>query len=169
MASSPVVRQAASTDVPQILSFIREGGEEQSPGTHIAATEETLLNTLYLSDVSDNKLRFGRPLLIFSPEGKPAGLLIYFFNYTTWGAAPGVCMEEIYVVSEYRRHGYARLLVQALAEVAKEAGCVKMEWLCLVDNTKALKFYEKLGAVRKHDWTVLRVDENGIDRLIRDD
>ena len=117
----------------------------------------------------DDKPRFGRPLLIFSPEGKPAGLLIYFFNYTTWAAAPGVCMEELYVVPEYRRHGYARLLVQALAAAAKEAGCVKMEWLCLQDNTKALKFYEKLGAVRKHDWTVLKVDEEGINRLMQDD
>ncbi|EKJ69259.1 hypothetical protein FPSE_10565 [Fusarium pseudograminearum CS3096] len=168
MASAPVVRQASSTDVPQILRFICEGGEEQAPGTHISATEEMLLKTLYLSDVSGNKPRFGRPLLIFSPDGKPAGLLIYFFNYTTWAASPGVCMEELYVVPEYRRHGYARLLVKALATAAKEAGCVKMEWLCLEDNTKALKFYEKLGAVQKNDWTVLKVDEDGIDRLLRD-
>ena len=70
---------------------------------------------------------------------------------------------------KYRRHGYARLLVQALAVAAKEAGCVKMEWLCLQDNTKALEFYEKLGAVRKHDWTVLKVDEEGIDRLMQND
>ncbi|KAH7183504.1 acyl-CoA N-acyltransferase [Fusarium flagelliforme] len=169
MSSSPVVRKASSQDIPQILSFIRDGGEEQAPGTHIPATEESLQNTLYLSDITDDKPRFGRPLLIFSPEGKPAGLLIYFFNYTTWAAAPGVCMEELYVVPEYRRHGYARLLVQALAAAAKEAGCVKMEWLCLQDNTKALKFYEKLGAVRKHDWTVLKVDEEGIDRLVQAD
>ncbi|CAG1996557.1 hypothetical protein FGSG_11317 [Fusarium graminearum PH-1] len=168
MTSPPVVRQASSKDVPQILTFIRDGGEEQSPGNNIAATEEMLLNTLYLSDVSDNKPRFGRPLLIFSPDGKPAGLLIYFFNYTTWSAAPGAWMEEIYVVPEYRRHGYARLLVQALAAIAKEAGCIKMEWLCLRDNAKALRFYEKLGAVQKDDWTVLKVDEDGIGRLLRD-
>lgn len=77
-------------------------------------------------------------------------------------------MEEIYVVPEYRRHGYARLLVQALAAIAKEAGCIKMEWLCLRDNAKALRFYEKLGAVQKDDWTVLKVDEDGIGRLLRD-
>ncbi|RGP78270.1 hypothetical protein FLONG3_3585 [Fusarium longipes] len=167
MASSPTIRPASSQDIPQILSFIRDGGEEQSPGAHIAATEEALLDTLYLSDVSDNKPRFGRPLLIFSPEGKPAGLLIYFFNYTTWAAAPGVCMEELYVVSQYRRHGYARLLVQVLATAAKEAGCVKMEWLCLENNTRALSFYDKLGAVRKDDWLVLKVDQDGIDRLMQ--
>lgn len=75
-------------------------------------------------------------------------------------------MEEIYVVPEYRPHGYARKLVEAMTSAAKKAGCVKMEWLCLKDNARALRFYEKLGAKRMEDWTVLKVDEAGMDRLL---
>ncbi|KAF5638068.1 acetyltransferase [Fusarium sp. NRRL 52700] len=167
MASPPDIRSASSRDIPTILSLIRAGAEEQAPGTVVAATEERLARTLHLSDVTDSpEHRIGHPLLAFSPDGTPAGLLIYFFNYTTWGAAPGVCMEEIYVVPEYRPHGYARKLVQAMTSVAKKAGCAKMEWLCLKDNAKALRFYEKLGAKRMETWTVLKVDEAGMDRLL---
>ncbi|KAF4442934.1 hypothetical protein F53441_11578 [Fusarium austroafricanum] len=168
MTSVPTIRVATSQDVPTILNLIRAGAEEQAPETVVDATEERLAKTLYLSDVKDSvQPRFGHPILIFAPDGTPAGLLIYFFNYTTWGAAPGVCMEEIYVVPEYRPHGYARLLVEAMTSAAKETGCVKMEWLCLKDNARALRFYEKLGAKRKEDWTVLKVDEEGMAALVK--
>ncbi|KAH7259251.1 acyl-CoA N-acyltransferase [Fusarium redolens] len=167
MAPSPEIRPASSADIPTILSLTRAGAEEQAHGTVVTATEERLAKTLHLSDIKDSpEYRIGHPIVAFSPDGKPAGLLIYFFNYTTWGAAPGVCMEEIYVVPEYRPHGYALKLVEAMTSAAKEAGCVKMEWLCLKDNARALRFYGKLGAKRMEDWTVLKVDEAGIDRLL---
>lgn len=109
--------------------------------------------------------RLAWPILIFSPDASPAGVLIYFYNYSTWAAAPGVCLEELYVVPAYRRYGYARLLLEAMASSAKMAGCVKMDWVCLQDNEKALKFYDKLGAKRMEDWIVLKVDAAGIERL----
>jgi GNAT superfamily N-acetyltransferase len=109
--------------------------------------------------------RFAWPLLIFSPDEKPAGLLIYYYNYSTWTAAPGVCLEELYIVPEYRRHGYARILIEELASVAESAGCVKMDWLCLSNNEKALRFYDKLGAKQMKDWIVLKVDKSSMETL----
>lgn len=124
------------------------------------------MKTLHFSDaVRPEANRFAWPLLIFSPNDEPAGLLIYFYNYSTWAAAPGVCLEELYVVPEYRRYGYARMLIEAMACAAKAAGCVKMDWVCLLSNEKALGFYDKLGAKRMDDWAVLKVDEASIARL----
>ncbi|KAF5667223.1 acetyltransferase [Fusarium heterosporum] len=167
--SRPTVRPASSQDVSTILSFIRAGAEDQAPGTQPGATEERLSKTLHLIDVTEpSEHRIGRPLLIFSPEGEPAGLLIYFYNYSTWAAAPGVCLEELYVAPQYRSLGYANLLIDAMASHARDAGCVKMEWLCLKDNVRALRFYEKLGAELKEDWAILKVDQAGIERLCTD-
>ena len=95
--------------------------------------------------------------------------MIYFYNYSTWASAPGVYLEEIYVVPEYRRHDYAQLLVGAMASAAKMMGCVKMDWVCLQNNKKALRFYDKLGAKRMDDWTVFKVDEVDIARLSKKD
>ncbi|KAH7186376.1 acyl-CoA N-acyltransferase [Fusarium oxysporum] len=146
-------------------TFIRAAAEEQAPGAKVAATEQRLHSTLHLSDVREPEgHRFAWPILI-SPDAKPAGLLICFHNYSTRAAAPGVCLEELYVVPEYRRHGYARLLIEAMASSAKVAGCVKMDWVCLQDNEKALKFYDRIGAKRVEGWVVLKVDEVGIVRL----
>ncbi|KAH7133915.1 acyl-CoA N-acyltransferase [Dactylonectria macrodidyma] len=167
MSCAPAIRQACSRDVPLILSFIQAAAEEQAPGAKVDATEQRLYSTLNLSDVTEpEERRFAWPILIFSPDAKPAGLLIYFYNYSTWAAAPGVCLEELYVVPEYRRHGYAQLLIKAMASSAKVVGCVKMDWVCLQGNEKALRFYDKLGAKRMEDWAVLKVDEVGIARLL---
>ncbi|ROT37852.1 acetyltransferase [Sodiomyces alkalinus F11] len=109
---------------------------------------------------------FVRALLIIAPEtGQPAGHAIYYYNYSTWIARPGIHLEELYVVPEYRRRGYAKLLIDALAAEAARAGCVKLDWVCLRDNERALRFYDGLGVERMENWMVLKADEEGIARL----
>jgi GNAT superfamily N-acetyltransferase len=91
--------------------------------------------------------------------------LVFFYNYSTWAAAPGICLEELYVVPDYRQHGYGQMLIQAMACAAEAAGCIKMDWVCLKDNEKALCFYDKVEAKRIDKWHVLKVDSEGIRRL----
>ncbi|RFU76402.1 znii2cys6 transcription factor eurofung [Trichoderma arundinaceum] len=128
MPLPPLVRYARleGAYVPLILRFIQAGAEEQAPEIKIAATEDSLAKTLHFGPPSDSMTptttRFAWVLLIFSPDQHPAGLLIYYHNYSTWMAAPGVRLEELYVVPEYRRHGYARILIEAMASAAEAAG-----------------------------------------------
>ena len=56
-----------------------------------------------------------------------------------------------------------------MATEAREAGCVKMEWLCLAGNEKALRLYGSLGAKRMEDWAVLKVDRVGIRALCEEE
>ncbi|KAL6834217.1 fungal-specific transcription factor domain-containing protein [Trichoderma sp. SZMC 28015] len=126
MPSLPLVRYARLEDVSLILRFIREAAEEQAPGAKVAATEDSLAKTLHFGPPSESRAetgtRFAWVLLIFSPDEQPAGLLIYYHNYSTWMAAPGVCLEELYVVPEYRRLGYAQILIETMASAAEAAG-----------------------------------------------
>lgn len=180
-------------DVPAILSFLEAGAAEQAPGTQIAATEARIAATFHFDPPSPlphahdllppspstppapTVQSNGHPshpfvwaLLIIAPEtGEPAGHAIYFYNYSTWIARPGIHLEELYVVPAYRRRGYAKLLIEALAGEAERAGCVKLDWVCLRDNARALRFYDGLGAQRMENWMVLKADEEGIARLAR--
>ncbi|KAK0634191.1 acyl-CoA N-acyltransferase, partial [Immersiella caudata] len=146
---------------------------EQAPGAVIEATESSLAKTLYLSDDTEHDPktpRFAYPLLLCSPDTQaPVGLAIYLYTYSTWMASPGVCLEELYVVPEFRRIGYAKLLIQAMAKEAHKAGCSKMEWVCLEGNEKALRFYENLGAKRMSDWVVLKMGREGIEVLTKEE
>lgn len=167
MSSPPAIRFACLDDIPTILSFIKAAAAEQAPDAVVEATGVSLSSTLYLSEpdstTTPTTARFAYPLLIASPDtNTPVGLVIYLYTYSTWMARPGVCLEELYVLPEYRRKGYARLLMQAMAREAYKAGCAKMEWVCLEGNEKALRFYESLGATRMDDWVVMKVKREGI-------
>ncbi|KAK1749780.1 acyl-CoA N-acyltransferase, partial [Echria macrotheca] len=168
--STPTIRRAVLDDIPTILSLIRAAAAEQAPNAIVEATEASLAATLHLSNPTSElgsapTPRFAYPFLIISPEGSTAGLAIYLYNFSTWMARPGICLEELYVLPEYRRMGYARHLIHAIAEEAQKAGCSKMEWVCLRGNENALRFYESLGAKQMENWVVLKVGREGIQEL----
>jgi GNAT superfamily N-acetyltransferase len=166
MSSPPTIRFARLEDIPTILTFIKAAAAEQAPDAVVEATEASLSSTLYLSDTKTTTPCFAYPLLIDSPDNTPAGLAIYLYTFSTWMARPGVCLEELYVLPEYRRIGYAKLLIRAMAMEAHKAGCSKMEWVCLEGNEKALRFYKSLGAHRMNDWVVLKMGRDGIRELM---
>lgn len=139
---------------------------EQNVAHSVKATESDLLSTIGFDDAGDgtqgSRNAVGKALLVVDPEGQTAGMAIYFFTYVAWVAKPGVCLEDMFVLPKYRRRGYARLLVQAVAKHAKSSGCVRMEWLCYKENHRALNFYASLGARELDTLAVLRLDKEAM-------
>jgi GNAT superfamily N-acetyltransferase len=139
---------------------------EQNVAHAVKATESELLSTLSFDDPYDGtqgcRNAVGKALLAVTPEGKVIGMAIYFFTYVAWIAKPGVCLEDLFVLPQYRRCGYARLLVQAVAKQAKASGCVRMEWLCYKENHRALNFYASLAAKEIDNLAFLRLEKEAI-------
>jgi GNAT superfamily N-acetyltransferase len=142
---------------------------EQNVAQAVKATESDLLNTLAFVDAHDGmqgcRNAVGNAILAVAPDGKIAGMAIYFFTYVAWIAKPGVCLEDLFVHPQYRRHGYARLLVQEVVKRAKSSGCVRMEWLCYKENHRALNFYASLGAKNLDNLALLRLDKEAMVNL----
>ena len=92
-------------------------------------------------------------------------MALYFNNYSTWKAAPGIYLEDLFVRPAYRKHGYGTLLIKALAEETVRIGGKRLEWSCLKWNEPSLRFYRSLGAVEKEEWVGLRVDGKALERL----
>ncbi|PVH95772.1 acyl-CoA N-acyltransferase [Periconia macrospinosa] len=166
MTIDPEIRCAKPEDIPIILAFMHATAAEQNVAHAVQATESELLNTLSFGDTYDgaqgSRNPVGKALLALDPEGKVAGMAIYFFTYAAWIAKPGVCLEDLFVLPQYRRQGYARLLVQAVAKQAKTSGCVRMEWLCYKENHRALNFYASLGANKLENLAFLRLDQEAM-------
>ena len=74
-------------------------------------------------------------------------------------------LEDLYVQPPARGKGLGRALLVELARIAKQRGCGRMEWAVLNWNTPAIEFYEALGAKPLNEWTVYRLDSEGIERL----
>jgi GNAT superfamily N-acetyltransferase len=92
-------------------------------------------------------------------------MALYFNNYSTWRAAPGIYLEDLYVRKQYRGRGYGTLLIKALAKETVQIGGKRLEWSCLKWNESSLNFYKGLGATQMVDWVGLRVDGEALERL----
>jgi GNAT superfamily N-acetyltransferase len=98
-------------------------------------------------------------------EGEPAGMALFFPNYSTWRGRPGIYLEDLFVRPEYRQRGIGRALLAHLGRLACARGCARMEWSVLDWNTPAIDFYRGLGAVPMDGWTVYRLSGDALASL----
>jgi len=106
-------------------------------------------------------------------QGEPkkeqvAGMALFFNNYSTWLAKPGIFLEDLFVRPAFRKQGYGKALLQALARecVAKEYG--RLEWSVLKWNKPSIDFYESevIGAVsNREEWEGMRVTGDKLAKL----
>lgn len=148
-----VVRSAERADVPVLLAFIRGLAEYERMLDQVEATEDSLRRTLFPEDGSSPAAH----CVLACLDGQPAGFALYFFNYSTFLAKPGLYLEDLYVEPSARGHGLGKALLVHLAKLASDKGCGRMEWSVLDWNQPAIDFYESLGARRLREWQICRL------------
>ena len=156
------LRNATEADVPLILRFIRELAEYERLAHECVATEESVRETLF------GERRYAE-VIIAEHDGEPAGFALFFHNYSTFLARPGIYLEDLYVRPELRGHGIGKALLARLAALAVERNCGRLEWAVLNWNEPAIRFYRSLGALPQDQWTVYRVTGETLERLSRTD
>ncbi|CAD6916354.1 unnamed protein product [Tilletia caries] len=159
-SSTVTVRPGTEADIPTIMNFITELAIYEKEPDAVKATPE-------LENVFEKK--YAEVLIAedssTSPP-KPIGWAIYFFTYSTWTGKPSLYLEDLYVEQSRRNGGVGKAIFRALGEVAREKGCMRMDWSVLTWNAPSIAFYEKtLGATRMEEWRQMRLDEDGIKRL----
>jgi GNAT superfamily N-acetyltransferase len=103
--------------------------------------------------------------LIAEHDGRPAGFALYFFNYSTWLGRPGIYLEDIFVEPEFRGLGIGKLLLERVAAIAVEKGCLRLQWEVLDWNTPAIEFYRAMGAEFLDEWRNMCVNGEALKRL----
>jgi ribosomal protein S18 acetylase RimI-like enzyme len=74
-------------------------------------------------------------------------------------------LEDVYVRPAARGRGLGKALLTAVARVAVERKCGRMEWSVLDWNEPAIGFYRKLGATPMSEWTTFRLTGDALKRL----
>ena len=85
------------------------------------------------------------------------GFALFFHNYSTFLAKPGIYLEDLFVLPELRGKGIGKALITYLAQLAVSRDCGRLEWSVLDWNQPAIDFYQSLGATMLHDWRINRV------------
>ena len=153
---------AVEADLPLVHRFIRELAEYERLLDAVTATEEKLRRTL-----------FGpRPCaeVVLAYDGdEPLGFALFFPNYSTFLAQPGIYLEDLYVRPEARGKGVGRALLVHLARLAVERGCGRLEWAVLDWNETAIRFYKGLEARPMDEWITFRLTGEPLARLAAED
>jgi GNAT superfamily N-acetyltransferase len=151
---------ASESDAPLILSFIKKLAAYERLSDEVVASEERLRESLFGA-------RPTAEVAIGYFKGKPVGFVLFFHNYSTFLARPGLYIEDLFVDEAYRRRGFGRALLLHVAHLAGERQCGRLEWAVLDWNEPAVNFYKKLGAVAMDEWTVFRVTGAALKKLAR--
>lgn len=160
MVFGGMIRPATPADIPAIRALIVALAVYEREPDAVKATEADLHEALFGA----------RPLaeaVLAEVDDKPAGVALFFTNFSTWAGKGGLYLEDLFVVPEARGLGLGKALLVHLAGIAVARGYARFEWSVLDWNEPAIGFYRGLGAVAQDEWTKMRVDGAALAALAR--
>jgi GNAT superfamily N-acetyltransferase len=145
-AGQVTVRPATAADVELIYSQIVALAEYEQAPEQVVGTPDLLRRWLF-GDAP------AAEALIGEVDGEPAGFALFHGTFSTWECRPGLWLEDLFVLPDYRRFGVGGKLLSNVARVAVERGYTRLTWTALDWNEMALSFYRKIGATVLDEWT----------------
>ncbi len=151
------LEQATERDLPRIVRLIKELAEYEKLSHAVSATEDVLRRSLFEQRAAE--------VILAYDDDELAGFGVYFQTFSTFLGVPGMYLEDLYVVPQFRRRGLGRLLLGHLARLARDRGYGRLEWAVLDWNDPAIAFYTRLGARAMDEWTVFRLTGDSLRQL----
>lgn len=154
----PTLRLATPADAPAVFELILA----------LAEYEKLTHEVVGSADLLAEHLGGDRPLveaLLAEVDQQTVGFALFFSNYSTFLTKPGIYLEDLFVRPEYRGQGVGKSLLSALAKLALQRDCGRLEWSVLDWNEPAIAFYERIGAKILPDWRTCRVAGGAIAQL----
>jgi len=161
MSPDITIRPALPADAALIANLIRELAEYERLLHECHATPANIRQSLFGGDPHAE-------CVIAELRGEAVGFALYFHNYSTFLAKPGLYLEDLFVRPAARQHGVGKALLSHLAQLAVDRGCGRFEWSVLNWNAPAITFYESLGARPQKEWTIYRVTGDALEKLATD-
>ena len=152
-----LIRDAAVSDVPLLLTFFRELAEYERQPNEVVIKEETLIKDGF---GSQPKFRG----LIAEWEGQAIGYALFFGFYSSW-KGPGIFLEDLFVRETFRSRGIGRALLSEVARIAQREGSYGIRWEVLGWNESAIKFYKSLGGEFFDEWRQVLLQGDALHRL----
>lgn len=152
------IRDAVPGDAALVLSFIEALADYEKLRHECFATVAEIDRALFGADPVPR-------VLIAEWSGEPVGFALWFRNFSTFLARPGIWLEDLFVRPDARGRGVGKALLAELARIAVERGYGRVEWWVLDWNAPSIAFYESLGAQPMDEWTVFRLTGDAMERL----
>lgn len=148
------IREAVKGDANLIFEFINKLAKYEKMEDDVTGNADLI-----------NKWVFEEKLakVIFVVENnKEVGFALYFYNFSTFITKPGLYLEDLFILEDYRNKGYGKLVFNYLMDVVRNEDLGRMEWVCLDWNQPSIDFYLNIDAKPVEGWTIFRLDNKTI-------
>jgi diamine N-acetyltransferase len=152
--SNSTIRKAEEIDAPQILALLKDLADyENAP--HFSLSEAAVRRDMFGAACHCT--------LAFQGE-EAVGIATWFWIYMSFRARRGIYVEDLFVRPSHRGRGTGKALLAHLAATARAADGF-MEWRVLNWNSRAIAFYESLGAKPVAQWLNYRLEGEALEGL----
>ena len=152
------LRPATRADVPELLRLIRELAVYEKLEHMAAGTVPMLTDALFGAHPAAEAM-------VAERGGRAVGFALYFTTFSTFLCKPGLYLEDLFVEPAHRGAGIGKALLAALAALAAQRGCGRLEWRVLDWNEPSIRFYESLGASLLKEWVLVRMTRDEFEAL----
>lgn len=144
------IRPAQERDVDAIFELILGLADYEQLTDKVTGNSELLRSHLFGTKPYAESI-------VAELDDRVIGFGLFFHTYSTFLTQPGLYLEDVFVLPEYRRQGVGKALMMYVAKIAFERGCGRLEWSVLDWNQPAIDFYQSIGATILPDWKICRM------------
>ena len=144
-------RPAQIADIPQVLSLMQELAVFENYAQHFQVKEHDLQNIIAASSSVH---------LIVADDGNGncIALAVLYQQPFTYDMKPWFVLKEFVVQKAYRGDGVGPALFKAVIDFSRSHQASRLKWEVLADNTRAKRFYERLGGQLISEWQLYGLD-----------
>ncbi len=138
----PIIRKAQIKDMDQLVLLCEAHAVFEQADYNPTNKAERLATHLF----ADNPELF---CLVIEQKNKLIGYASYMKQFSTWDASFYLYMDCLFIDADYRSQGLGEHLVNELKKSAKDLDCTHIQWQTPDFNTRAMKFYDRIGGTHK--------------------
>ena len=158
MSADIVIRDARPGDEDAIVALLRDFAEFEHL-THTFRLTPEIVRKDFIG--ADRRVECE----VAEMNGETIAVMIWYRSYSTFQAASGIFLEDIFVHPEFRGRGVGTTMLRHLAHRASQAGVTKIEWSVLDWNEVAIDFYVSLRAQPVSGWQTYRLAGEALQQL----
>lgn len=139
------IRQATPSDLPVLVDLCAEHAAYERSEFDPLGKEAALHAMIFSSAARLN-------CIVAVEEGSLKGYATFSVECSTWDAAYYMHMDCLFLRPEARNKGIGKALMKEIAQQAMQQGVTRMQWQTPSFNVDAVRFYERLGPVKKEKY-----------------
>ncbi len=133
------IRKATAKDIDALYDLIIGIAKYHNQEQYVQTNKAELLTSGFGDDPKFE-------VLLAEFDSQIAGYLSYTWNYSIWNGAENMNLDDLFVKSDFRGKKVGQILMEAAKAESLKRSVTYIRWEVETDNTKAIAFYEKLGA-----------------------